>query len=98
MWHIFSSVSANEFKREFEFGLELIVRFHVVAGHTEYSGTGFHEILVFVTELHRFCGAAGGIVFGVEIQHHGLTGVGSITNLDTTGCIGFKFRKVKEKS
>ena len=63
---------------------------HVVAGHTENGGAGFHKIFVLVTELHGFRGATRGVVFGVKVQHHGFAIVGGVGHLDATGCVGFE--------
>jgi hypothetical protein len=85
MWHIFSSVSAISSKRQFQLGLEVVVRLHVVARHAEHLGTGFDEILVLVAELHGFGGAAWGVVLGVEVQNHRLPKVRLVADLDAAG-------------
>ena len=65
----------DQLERQFERLLELFVAGHVVARDAEDHGAGLQEVLVLVAELHGFGGAAGGVVLGVEVQHHGLAQV-----------------------
>ena len=88
--HFFFGVG-NQLKRQFEFGLELVVGLHVVAGNTENLGPGFNKVFVLVPELHGLGGATGGVVLGVEVQNHGFPDVGGIGYPDAAGSIGFKF-------
>ena len=83
----------DEFKGQFQFFFEFIVRFHVVARHTENNGPGFFKFLEFVAKLHGLGGAARSVVLGVEVQNKGLTIVGGIGHLHAPGCVCFKFGK-----
>ena len=65
--HFFFCVG-NEFKWEFQFGFEVVVRLHVVARNAKHGGTSFDEIFEFVAKLHGFSGAAGCVVFGVKYK------------------------------
>lgn len=60
----------DQLERQFQLGLEVLVRLHVVAAHAEHHGAGLDEVLVLVAELHGLGGAAGGVVLGVKIKHY----------------------------
>ena len=90
--HLFFGVR-DEFEGQFELFLELVMRLHVVARHAKDSGAGLDEILVLVAELHRFCGAARGVVLGIKVQNQNLAKVRGVGDLDTAGSVGFKFRE-----
>ena len=67
------------------------MRLHVVARNTEHGCPCFDKIFVFVAELHGFCGAAGGVVFGVEIQNDHFAQMGLIRNFEPARGNCFKF-------
>jgi hypothetical protein len=81
----------DQLERQFQLGLEVVVRLHVVARDAEHLGAGLDEVLVLVAELHGLGGAAGRVVLGVEIQNHRLAQVSLVADLDAAGGHGFKF-------
>ena len=90
--HFFFGV-CNQLERQFKLGLELVVRLHVVTRHTKNRSASFDEALVVIPELHRFCCATRGIVFGVKIQNDDFTNMGCVGHLNAAGGIRFKFGK-----
>ena len=83
----------DQLKRQLQRGLELFVRRHVVARHAKHHRTCLDEIFMVVAEGHAFGGAAGCVVFGVEIQNHNLTDISQRRELHAPGCKRFKFRE-----
>ena len=92
MAHFFFGVG-NQLEGQLQFGLEIVMRLHVVTRDPEHRGSRLHEILVFVAELHGFGGAAGGIVFRVKVKSQDLTRVRIVGNFQATCGVRFKFRK-----
>ena len=90
MAHLLFGVG-DQLEGQFQLFLEVVVRLHVVARDAEHSGTGLHEILVLVAKLHGLRGAARRVVLGIEVENQNLAKVGGVGDLDTTGCVGFKF-------
>ena len=90
MAHFLFCIS-NQLERQFKLGFEFIVRFHVVAAHAEHNCASFDEIFVFIAKLHGLSGAAGGVVFRVEIQHHHLAQVAVVRYLEASCRVCFKF-------
>lgn len=88
--HFLFGVS-DEIKRQLEFGLELVMRLHVVPRHTEDRGACLDEFLVFIAELHSLCGATRCIVLWVEVHHHHVAEVRRIRKFETTGRVGVEF-------
>ena len=75
MAHFFLGIG-DQLKRQLQLGLEIVVRLHVVARNAKDRGTGFHEVLVLVAELHGLGRAARGVVLRVEEHHHRVADVG----------------------
>ena len=81
----------NQLERQFVFGLESVVRIHVVAANAENGGACFDEFGVFVAKLLAFARAAGRVVFRVEVKHQHLPDMRNIGDLNSSGGHGFKF-------
>ena len=90
--HFLFGVS-DEFEGQFQLGLEVVVRLHVVARHAKDDGTGLFKFFVLVPELHGFGGATRRIVLGIEVQDQNLACVRGIGYLHATCSVGFKFGK-----
>ncbi|MET4575667.1 hypothetical protein ABIE13_000767 [Ottowia thiooxydans] len=88
--HFFFGVS-NQLERQLKLGLEVFVRFHVIARNAEHNGSGFHEVFVLVAKLHGLGCATGRIVFGIEIKNQRLAEVRGVGNFDVACGDRFKF-------
>ena len=83
----------DQFERQLEALLELVVRRHVVARNAKNDRACLDELGVHVAKLHGLGGTTRRVVLGVEIQHHGAALEGMRRELDTMGGECFKFRE-----
>src|ERR1700739_4750753 len=62
----------NQFERQFQLGLEILVRAQGIAADAVYFGTGGEKLRIRVAEGHVFSRATWSVVFWIEKQHRGL--------------------------
>ena len=70
LFHDFLFRVTEQCKRQFQLFYEFFMRSFLVRGDTQDDGIQFQEFAIQVTESLGFLGSPGGIVFGVEIEHH----------------------------
>jgi len=60
----------QQVERELHLGLEAFVRLQRIARNPVDAAVGFGKPRVVVAEVRALRGAAGGVVLGVEVEHH----------------------------
>jgi hypothetical protein len=92
MWHIFSSVSAISSKRQFQFGFEIVVGFHVVSGNAKTKAPALTNLCICRETAWPLWCSQGCCLWDRKTKHR-LTMVRNVRNFQSAGGVGFKFGK-----